>query len=94
MKDFHWIIVFAAILITPFLPALLRSKCPGCKKRKLQSLDTVKVHADGESARFTYVTLYRCDSCGGCFKRLKSGELQPSSTDEHKIYAEAAVNER
>jgi len=92
MKDFHWIIVFAAILITPFLPSLLRSKCPACKKRKLQSLDTKKIHAEEEPSRFTYVTLYRCDACRALFKRTKSGALQESSLDEHKIFTEAAVN--
>lgn len=93
MKDFHWFIVLGAILITPFLPMLLRSQCPSCKKRKLNSLDTVKIHAEDQASGFTYVALYRCDSCHALFKRTRSGALQPSSSDEHKMLAEAAVKE-
>lgn len=93
MKDFHWFIILGAIMLTPFLPSLLRSKCPKCAKRKMQSLDTLKIHAEGEASKFTYVTLYRCDACKGLFKRIKSGALMPSSPDEHKMFAEAAINE-
>jgi len=93
MKDFHWFIVLGAVLITPFLPALLRGKCPSCKKRKLQSLDTLKIHAEQEASQFTYITLYKCDACKALFKRNKSGALETSSEDEHKIFAEAAVRE-
>jgi hypothetical protein len=91
MKDLHWIFIFAAILITPFLPAMIRGKCPGCGKRKLQSLDTLKLHADSDSSPFTYITLYRCDSCDSLFKRTKSGSLEQSTTDEHNMIQEAAV---
>lgn len=91
MKDLHWLFIFAAIFITPLLPALIRSKCPGCRKRGLQSLETLKLHAEAEASRFTYVTLYRCEKCGGLFKRTKSGSLENSSSDEHNIMAEAAI---
>jgi len=91
MKDLHWVFIFAAILITPFLPALIRSKCPGCGKRNLQSLDTLKLHADAPASPYTYITLYRCDKCGKLFKRTKSGSLQESTAEEHNMIAEAAI---
>ncbi|HEY9776862.1 MAG TPA: hypothetical protein V6C81_24070 [Planktothrix sp.] len=91
MKDLHWVFIFAAILITPFLPSLLRSKCPGCGKRRLQSLDTVRIMAESEESGFTYVTLYRCDKCAGRFKRTKSGDLETSTSDEHNMLNEAAI---
>jgi len=92
MQDAHWFFIFAAILITPFLPGLLRSKCPKCKKRKMQSLDTVKIRSEDSPSHFTYVTLYRCDACRGLFKRTKSGSLMDSTADEHRMFTEAGVH--
>lgn len=93
MKDLHWFFVFAAIFITPLLPAILRSKCPGCGKRKLQSLETIKVLTDGGNTQYTYITVYKCDHCHAVFKRNKSGALEQSSQEEHAILKQAAVVE-
>ncbi|MCA9804023.1 MAG: hypothetical protein KC777_18770 [Cyanobacteria bacterium HKST-UBA02] len=92
MKDIHWIFVFASILITPFLPALLKARCPGCSKRKLQSLDTFKVESDAEASGFTYTALYRCGNCGEYFKKVKSGAMEGSSQEEHDHLKASTVN--
>jgi len=91
MKDWHWIFVFAVILITPFLPNILREKCPGCRRRKLQSLETLKVHSDNGPDSFSYITFYQCDRCKSLFKRNKSGPLETSTREEYKLLSEAAV---
>ncbi|HEY9712232.1 MAG TPA: hypothetical protein V6C72_02105 [Chroococcales cyanobacterium] len=91
LKDWHWIFVFAAILITPFLPAILRDKCPACKRRKLQSIETLKLLGEEGSSSYNYVTFYRCDRCSEYFKRNKSGPLKPSSNDEFKLMSQAAI---
>lgn len=90
MKDAHWIIVFAVILITPFLPVILRDKCPGCNKRKLNSLETLKVHADDGPQTFSYIAFHRCDNCHSIFKRIKSAPLELSSQEEYRLLSEAA----
>lgn len=88
MKDWHWILVFASILITPFLPALMKAKCPECKKRKLNSLDTLRDYsAEGEER--VYNTFHRCDACLTYFKAVNSKPMTVSSHDEY----EAAVRE-
>ena len=94
MKDWHWFFIFAAILITPLLPVILRDKCPGCKRRKMQSLETLKVYSDSGPETFSYITFYRCDSCQAIFKRNKSGPCVASSEEEHRLLAEAAVAAR
>lgn len=94
MKDWHWFIVFAVILITPLLPNILRDKCPGCSRRKLNSLETLKVHADGGPDTFSYITFYRCEKCSNMYKRVKSAPLELSSPEEYKLLSEAAVAAR
>ncbi len=89
MKDWHWFVVFAVILITPFLPSILKSKCPGCRKRKIEKLDTLRVRDEGDG--FTYLTFYHCNACNGFFKQVRSGTLESSSAEEYKITQEAAV---
>ena len=88
MKDWHWVLVFASILITPFLPALMKAKCPECKKRKLNSLETLRDFAAQDQERI-YNTFHRCDACLAYFKQVNSKPLVPSSHDEY----EAAVRE-
>lgn len=89
MKDWHWFVVFAVILITPFLPSILKSKCPSCSKRKIEKLNTLRVRQEGDA--FTYLTFYRCHACDGYFKQVRSGSLETSSGDEYKITQEASL---
>lgn len=78
MKDFHWYIVFATILLTPFLPLLLKIKCPACGKRKLHELETIHPGNEQmpEAEKTTFVTFFACESCGGRWKRIRSLKLQ------------------
>ncbi len=94
MKDWHWIFVFAAILITPLLPNILREKCPSCGRRKLQSLETLKVHSGDGPESFSYITFYRCDRCNSVFKRNKSDPMEDSTREEYKLMSEAAIAAR
>lgn len=88
MKDWHWILVFASILITPFLPALMKAKCPECKKRKLNSLETLRDYAATGEERI-YNTFHRCSACLAYFKAVNSKPMEKSSHEEY----EAAVRE-
>jgi hypothetical protein len=88
MKDWQGVLVFASILITPFLPALMKAKCPECKKRKLNSLDTLRdYNATGDER--VYNTFHRCDACLTYFKAVNS---KPKVVSSHEEY-EAAVRE-
>lgn len=90
MKDWHWFVVFAVILITPFLPSILKSKCPGCSKRKIEKLNTLRVMQEGDT--YTYLTFYHCHACNGFFKQVRSGSFETSSGDEYKITQEASLH--
>lgn len=80
MKDFHWYIVFGTILLTPFLPILLKAKCPACGKRKLHELETVPPGHEElpESEKNTFVTFFLCENCGKRWKRVRTLKLQPA----------------
>lgn len=91
MKDLHWFIVFGLILATPFLPSLLKAKCSKCGKRKVQSLETVRVKAEEEPSGFTFVALYQCDHCEGLFKKIKNGPFIESSEEEHESLRAEAI---
>lgn len=91
MKDWHWIFIFAAILITPLLPSILKEKCPSCKRRKLQSLETLKLLSEDAPNGYAYITFYRCEKCLDYFKRNRSAPLERSSKEEYKLLSEAAV---
>lgn len=83
MKDLHWFIILGSVLITPLLPYLLKARCPGCGKRKMQSLDTLK-QACGEGEAPSYVTFHRCEHCRSLFSQIRSGPLTPAQEDEYK----------
>lgn len=77
MKDSYMIIAILAVMLTPFFPVLLKSKCPNCKKRKLEHLETIS----GESTKgATYTTYYHCHNCDAQFQREKSGPLKAVAT--------------
>lgn len=83
MKDWHWFLVFASILITPFLPALMKAKCPECGKRKLNSLDTLRDYTVSETERI-YNSFHRCDACLAYFKQKNGAALTASSHEEYE----------
>jgi hypothetical protein len=74
MKDWYMILVFLAILVTPFLPFILKAKCPACGKRKLESLDTAESPSKSSSP---YISYFYCGACHCKFVRDKSGPIQP-----------------
>ncbi|MBP7862276.1 hypothetical protein KA183_11380 [bacterium] len=80
MKDGYMIFVILAVLFTPFLPLVLKSKCPLCGKRKLEKLGTEIVK--GEDASKVYVTRYRCHACMKHFEQEKTGKLKEASPPE------------
>jgi len=73
VKDWYMIFVLLAILVTPFLPILLKGKCPQCGKRKLESLEK-----DDNSP---FVSHHACGNCKTRFTRERSGPLQPVEED-------------
>lgn len=91
VKDWHWFFIFAAILITPLLPVILREKCPACKRRKLQSFDTLKLLSEEGPSAYSYLTFFRCDKCKSVYKRNRTKPLEPSSQEEYKLLSEAAI---
>ena len=71
--DVFMLLVVLAVLGSPFLPILLKSKCPSCQKKKLEHLETVTPEVEG--GKKTFITLYHCHSCNKQFQRVKSGPL-------------------
>ena len=80
MKDSYMIFVILAVLFTPFLPLVLKGKCPSCGKRKLEKLGTEVLQA--EDASKTYMTKYRCHACMKHFEQEKTGKLQEAVAPE------------
>jgi len=80
MKDSYMIFVILAVLFTPFLPLVLKGKCPSCGKRKLEKLGTEVLEAP-DSAK-TFVTRYRCHACLKHFQQEKTGQLKESAPPE------------
>lgn len=76
MKDSYMLLVLLIVMLSPMLPAMLKSKCPVCKKRKLEHLETVNSDASGKS---TFITYYLCHNCKQKFEREKSGPLKQSA---------------
>lgn len=72
MKDGFMILVLFLVMLSPFFPILLKSKCPLCRKRKLEHLDTEKTA--GEKGN-TFITFYHCHACDTDFQQEKSGPL-------------------
>jgi hypothetical protein len=73
MKDSYMIFVLLAVMITPFLPQLLKPKCPSCTKRKLETLENETATSQEEGK---YITYFNCKACQGRFKREKSGPIE------------------
>ncbi len=66
----------------------MKAKCPECKKRKLNSLETLRDYtADGPER--VYNTFHRCDACLTYFKAVNSKPMTVSSHEEY----ESAVRE-
>lgn len=72
MKDSYMIFVLLAVMITPFLPQLLKGKCPSCGKRKLEALDSAPDGAE----ETPFLSYHACKNCLTNFRREKSGPLQ------------------
>lgn len=79
MKDSHMLFVLAAILITPFLPFILKGKCPGCGKRKLETIEAAAA-GDGREAN-PFIAYFQCKACQLKFVRERSGPLKALAED-------------
>lgn len=75
------VFVLAAVVTTPLLPFLLKSRCSLCGKRKLEALETFSVQQERQPE---YITFHRCNGCDKYFKRHKSGPLEESSFAEYE----------
>ncbi|CAN5434747.1 hypothetical protein BH11CYA1_BH11CYA1_36470 [soil metagenome] len=71
-----WFVILA-VIVTPFLPSLIKGKCPTCSKRKLNSFEPEGL----ESKPGTYITYFVCQSCQTQFRRDKSGPLEVMASD-------------
>lgn len=71
------VFVLLAVLITPFLPNLLKAKCPDCGKRKLDSVDMGAESEEGRKLAERYITCFCCRNCQAKFWKEKSGPLNP-----------------
>ena len=75
MKDSHMLFVLLAILVTPFLPFILKGKCPNCSRRKLESLEQSPQAVSGVEPN-PFVSYFSCKNCQAQFMRERSGPLQ------------------
>lgn len=88
-RDGFMILVLLAVMLTPFFPILLKSKCPLCRKRKLEHLDTEK--SEGTRGN-TFITFYRCHNCRTEFQQEKSGPLKPRALSESNETHSASIS--
>lgn len=79
MKESYMWFVILAVIITPFLPSMIKGKCPNCHKRKLEPFepDLAEPHPPG-----TYISYFLCRNCEIRFQRDKSGPLIPLQADK------------
>lgn len=73
MKDSYMVFVLLAVMITPFLPQLLKGKCPVCGKRRLEALEACPDGTDSDPG--PYISYHTCKNCCKIFRRVKSGPL-------------------
>ncbi len=78
MKESFMIFVIMAVILTPFLPSLLKGKCPNCGKRKLDTFEPELAEAPPPG---TYMAYFSCQNCEMRFERNKSGPLVPLQSD-------------
>ena len=74
MKDSYMLFVLLAILVTPFLPILLKGKCPKCGKRKLESQEK-------DDLAGPFISHHACSNCKTRFIKERSGPLQAVEED-------------
>jgi hypothetical protein len=74
LKEWYWGVIYAALIAVAFAPTLLKTKCPTCKKRKLETVDidqrTRETLQQREDAEF--LTFYRCTACGARLMRERT----------------------
>jgi hypothetical protein len=79
MQDSHMLIVVLIVLVTPFLPQILKGKCPSCKKRKLETLELADTAGKAQNP---YVAYFVCTACRSKFRREKSAPMEPMPDEE------------
>jgi hypothetical protein len=77
MKDWHMLIVVLIVMLTPFLPLILKGKCPKCGKRKLETSEE-----NTNASPNPFIAYLSCTACNAKFLREKSGPLQPLPDDQ------------
>ncbi|MBY0356900.1 MAG: hypothetical protein K2W82_02780 [Candidatus Obscuribacterales bacterium] len=92
MKDWYMVFVLLVVVATPFLPLFLKSPCPACKKRKLETLETLSISSEETSPR-QYFSFHHCHACAKYFKREKSGPFTETDASEYEQLKRANTQE-
>ena len=81
LKEWYWLVIFAALVMVAFVPSFLKAKCPQCGKRKLTTVDVdehVLSHLD-QADHKPFLSFYLCEACQARFRRERAGPLKDAS---------------
>ena len=86
LKEWYWLVIFAALVAVAFAPSFLKGKCPKCNKRKLVSVDLdssiqEKIRNEHGRGANSFFSFYWCSACGAKLYRDRSGPFQDASAD-------------
>jgi uncharacterized protein with PIN domain len=81
MKEWYWLVIYAALIAVAFAPTFLKARCPQCKKRKLETVDLdQRTREDIEhKEEVQYLTFFQCTACGARFLREKTAPYKDAS---------------
>lgn len=81
MKEWYWFVIFGAIFSMAFAPTFLKSKCPQCNKRKLETVDLDQRIREQlqEQEDKPFLTFYNCTACGARLLRERTSPFQDAS---------------
>lgn len=93
LKEWYWLVIWAALIAVAFAPTFLKAKCPSCKKRKLETLDLdQRTREDLQSKEHVeFLTFFHCTACGARFMREKTAPYQDASDPRWNLAYERAL---
>lgn len=92
LKEWYWLVIYAALIAVAFAPTFLKTKCPSCRKRKLESVDIDQNTREDLQRRedVQFLTFFRCTACGARFMREKTAPYQDASDSRWNLAYERA----
>lgn len=93
LKEWYWLVIWAALIAVAFAPTFLKAKCPTCKKRKLETIDLDQRTREDlqHQEHVEFLTFFRCTACGARLMREKTAPYQDASDPRWNLAYERAL---